>query len=65
MKEQSSYWGKMSIWNLSVFLKNKYLRICPYGKKQLDFLVNRCLKDIIVMLVLAVGLVIVWNGLVR
>lgn len=50
---------------MSVFLKSKYLRICPYGKKQLDFLVKRCFKDIIVVLVLSVGSVIVWNGLFR
>ena len=46
-----------------VFLKNKYLRICPYSKKQLDFLVRQCLRDITVTLGLVVGLVLVWNGI--
>lgn len=50
---------------MSGFLKNKYLRICPYGKKQLNFLVKRCLRDTIVLLVAAVVAVIVWNGLFR
>lgn len=55
----------MSTWNLSVFLKNKYLRICPYGKKQLDYLVKGCLRDTILLLIAVVAIVIVWNGFFR
>jgi len=53
----------MNIWNLSGFLKSKYLKICPYGKKQLDILVQRCLRNTIMFLVAAVVVVIVWNGM--
>lgn len=51
----------MNIWSLSVSLKNKYLKICPYGKKQLDFLVSKCIKDTVIIMVPVIGLVFVWN----
>jgi len=48
---------------LSVSLKNKYLRICPYGERQLDYLVNQCIKNMAVILIPVTGLVLVWNGI--
>ncbi len=47
------------------FLRNKYLEICPYGKKQLDYLVKSCIRDTMIVLVSAVCLVIFWNGMFR
>lgn len=43
-------------------MKDKYLRICPYGKKQLDKLVWECMRDTGLILALAVVIVILWNG---
>ena len=48
---------------MSVSLKNKYLKICPYGKKQLDFLVSKSIKDTVIILVPVVGFVYAWNGM--
>jgi len=48
---------------LSVFLKKEYLKICPYNEAQLEVLVSQCVRNLAVLLVMAVGLVILWNGL--
>ena len=62
MKERSNYWEKRSIWNFAAFLKAKYLRICPYGKQQLDKLVSDCTREVIFISALAAVIVICWNG---
>ncbi|MBQ8633218.1 MAG: hypothetical protein IJ420_06395 [Lachnospiraceae bacterium] len=44
-------------------MKKKYLKICPYNETQLEFLVKQCIRNVAIVLVAAVGLVIIWNGL--
>ncbi len=51
----------MSIWNLSTFLKNKFLRICPYGKKQLNGLIHQCVREILILEMISIVLLVIWN----
>jgi len=51
----------MNIWNLSGFLKAKILRICPYGKKQLENLIQLCIRKIIFLFGFATLVLLLWN----
>jgi len=50
---------------LSGFLKNKYLGLFPYGKRQLEYQITICLRDTIIVSILAVVMVVAWNGMFR
>lgn len=47
---------------MSGFLRDKYLRLCPYGQKQLTKLIKKQKKELLVFSVLAIALLIAWNN---
>lgn len=51
-----------NIWNFAGFLKDKFLRICPYGKEYLDRLVAESLREVSVISALAAVVVVLWNS---
>lgn len=48
---------------MSIFLKAKFLNVCPYGKQYLDKIVDECKRDMLLLAGLAVIVLILWNGL--
>lgn len=48
---------------MSNFLKRKFLRICPYGKKYLDKLTAACMRDMTLLAGFAVVVVLLWNSM--
>lgn len=44
-------------------MKNRFLRICPYGKKQLDSLIFQCARNMGIMTVLSLIVLLLWNGM--
>ncbi len=43
-------------------MRTKFQRICPYGKKYLDKLVEECIRDILLLSTLSFVVVLLWNG---
>lgn len=44
-------------------MQAKYLRICPYGKKHLQQMMNACYREILWLIMLTVPVVLIWNSM--
>ena len=45
-------------------MKEKFNRVCPYGKKYLDSLVQSCIRECVWVSIAAVAMVLLWNSLI-
>lgn len=48
---------------MSDFLKMKFLRVCPYGKRYLEKLVSKCKREMFLLTMLVLPGLIFWNWL--
>lgn len=47
---------------MSGFLEDKYLRLCPYGKKQLKRIITKSKQEVYFFSALVIGILILWNN---
>lgn len=50
---------------MSAFLKNKFLRVCPYGKQVLLDIIKECEREMLILAVLSTVILILWNRMFR
>ena len=56
-------WSKLlDLSGYVVFLKRKFLRICPYGEKELNVLLRQTMNKISICCVLVLVILFLWNG---
>ncbi len=56
-------WSKLlDISGYVLFLKRKFLRICPYGEKELNVLLRQTISKISICCVLVLMILFLWNG---